>query len=242
MPFAESPRYNAEEEYLMKKLIVICVWISLVSIPVLAGSLTVLGGYTSPRGDSDIFDQNALETDFDVDDLNDFGASFSYDHFIGEFVNVGAGVSFFDGDTRVTDQEFETIDGLPIRRIISLQVVPLEANIRFLPAGREAAVIPYIGGGAGIYFWEYEERGDFVFDRNTDDPQLVTGTAFSDGADAGWHVEGGVHIPFSRQAAFVAEGKYWRAEGDLDERGFDPSFEAIDLSGTMFSAGISIWF
>jgi hypothetical protein len=227
---------------MMKKLIFMMISIALVSIPVFADSFTVLGGYTSPRGDSDIYDQNALETDFDVDDLNDFGASFSYDHFVGDFVNIGGGLSFYQGETRVTDQEFEFSNGDPIRRLISLQIIPLEANIRFLPAGREAAVIPYIGGGAGIYFWEYEERGDFVFDRNSANPSVVTGSAFSDGADPGWHVEGGVHIPFSRQAAFVAEGKYWRAEGDLDERGFDPSFEPIDLSGTMFSAGISIWF
>jgi hypothetical protein len=40
----------------------------------------------------------------------------------------------------------------------------------------------------------------------------------------------------------MGEGKYWDAEGDLDVRGFDPSFEPLDLSGLQIAGGVSFWF
>jgi hypothetical protein len=225
----------------MKKLFLFIVILFYSSLFVAADSITVLGGYVGPSGESDVYTQNERETTFEVSDLDGFGATFGYDHFIGEYVNLGGSLTFYQDDTDVIDEEFEFEDGRPIVRNISLQIIPLELNVRFLPAGRNVGVIPYLGGGAGIYFWEYEEIGDFVFDRNTN-PRVVTGDAFSDGADPGWHVEGGVQIPFSSSATFTAEAKYWDAEGDLDPEGFDPRFEPIDLSAFMISGGVSIWF
>ena len=213
----------------------------LAGIPAHADSVTILGGFVTPSGDSDIYNQNEVETDFEVDDLNDFSATFRYDHFIGNLASIGVSATFYESDTLVTDQELEFLNGKPIHRDISLQIVPLEFNLHFLPAGRDASFIPYFGGGIGFYFWEYQENGDFVIDRNSD-PSVITGLAFSDGTDPGWHIEGGFQIPFSRSATFTAEAKYWSAEGDLDEQGFDPAFEPIDLSATTISAGVSIWF
>ena len=117
----------------------------------------------------------------------------------------------------------------------------VEVSFKVLPAGRNVPVIPYIGGGAGLYYWQYEEIGDFVIDRIID-PTIISGIAYADGWDPGWHVEGGVQIPVGRAIALQFEAKYWKAEGDLDVTGFDPAFEPLDLSATMFSGGISIWF
>ncbi len=225
----------------MKKLLLSILFLSLLSLPAFADSVTVLGSYFMPRGNSDIFDQNELETTFRVSDLNSLGAAFRYDHFVGDFINIGGGVSFFDNDTDVVDNDFEFPNGDPIVRNISLQIVPLEFNVHVLPIGRESPVIPYVGGGVGVYFWQYRERGDFVIDRLTD-PHGRTGRADSDGTDAGWHMEGGVQIPFSRNAAATAEFKYFDANGDLDRRSFDPAFEPIDLSSTVISGGVSFWF
>lgn len=225
----------------MRKLLLSILFLSVLSLPAFADSFNVSASYFMPRGDSDIFDQNKIETTFRTKDLNGFGASFRYDHFIGEYVNVGAGVSFSDQDTDVVDNDFEFPNGDPVVRNISLQIVPLEAHLHFLPAGRELPVIPYVGGGAGVYFWQYEERGDFILDRNTN-PHAVTGRADSDGADFGWHVEGGVQIPFSRSAAATGEVKYFKVDGDLDRRSFDPAFEPIDLSHVVVSGGVSFWF
>jgi hypothetical protein len=225
----------------MKKVLLMFVILGMSTLPVFGDSLDLLAGYVVPRGGSDVFDQNELETTFETDDLGGFGGSIAYNRFLGEFVNLGFGVSFYESDTTVEDLDFEFSNGQPILRDIFMEIVPLEVSLHVLPTGRNAPVIPYVGGGFGVYFWKYEEIGDFIINRHND-PEIITGSAFSDGSEPGWHVEGGIMIPVSRSTTFTAEYKYWKADGDLDPRGFDPAFEPLDLSANMFSAGISIWF
>ncbi len=226
----------------MKKYLLLYVAVAfLFSVPAHADSFYILGSYVAPDGDSDVYDQNKAETTFEVDDLNGFGGTFGYDHFIGEYVNLGGSVSFYENDTTVSDQEFEFPDGRDIFRDIRLRIVPLEVNFRVLPIGRERAVIPYIGAGAGVYFWEYTEIGDFVIDRFTD-PNVITGVAFSDGADFGFNVHGGLQFPISRSLTITGEVKWSKVEGDLDVESFDPAFEPIDLSTLTYSGGVSFWF
>lgn len=213
----------------------------MVAAPASAGSLNILGGYVTPSADSDIYTQNELETTFTKGDLNDFGITFGYDHFLTEHINLGGSLSYYRSVTLVEDVDFVFDDNSPILRDILLEIVPIELNLRFLPVGREGSIIPYLGGGVGLYYWKYEENGDFVINRNTTQ-DVITGLATSDGTDPGFHLEGGVYIPIARSLAITGEVKYWRADGDLDPQGFDPGFEPIDLSGTMFSGGVSFWF
>ena len=225
----------------MKKILLAGFLICLISIPVFADSINLLGGYAMPSGDSDVYEQNERETTFRVKDLNDFIGTVGYDHFLGNFFTIGGNFGFYESETLVQDRDFTFQDGAPIFRDIRLEIVPLEVSVSLLPVGRESPVIPYVGGGVGFYYWEYEEVGDFVVDRNTD-PIIIPGVAFSDGWNVGWHVKGGVQVPVSRSIALQFEAKYWSAEGDLDILGFDPNFEPLDLSGTSYSGGVSIWF
>jgi opacity protein-like surface antigen len=226
----------------MKKYLMLMTAVAfLFTIPAYSDSFYILGSYVTPEGDSDIYDQNNEEVTFEVDDLNGFGATFGYDHFVGDFVNVGGAISFYQNDTVVRDREFEFENGDPIFREIRLRIVPIEANLRVLPVGRDVPVIPYVGAGVGVYIWEYEEIGDFVIDRFTD-PTVISGTAFSDGADFGFNLHGGVQVPITRSATITGEVKWTRVEGDLDEESFDPAFEPIDLSTVTYSGGVSFWF
>jgi hypothetical protein len=225
------------KKYLLMMIAAAC----LFTVPAYSDSIYVLGSYVQPDADSDIFDQNETELTFDRDDLNGFGATFGYDHFLGDFINIGGSIGVYQDDTTVADREFEFPNGRPILRDIRLRIVPLEANLRILPVGRDAVVIPYIGAGAGVYIWEYEEIGDFVFDR-FGDPFVESGVAFSDGADFGFNIHGGVQVPVSRSLAITGEVKWTKVEGDLDDESFDPAFEPIDLSTVSYSAGISFWF
>jgi len=225
----------------MKKYILLMILGMFVTIPAYPDSFYVLASYVNPEAKSDVFEQNRIETTFDPDDLNDFGITFGYDHFIGEYVNVGGSIAFYEGETFVRDTEFTFTNGDPIVRDIRLRIIPIEANVRVLPIGREYAVIPYVGAGAGVYVWEYEEIGDFVIDR-LGDPFIETGSAFSDGADFGFNIHGGLQFPVSRSMTITGEVKWINLEGDLDPEGFDPAFEPIDLSTVSYSAGVSFWF
>lgn len=226
----------------MKKLLAFFLFAGLAAMPAFGDSITVLAGYVQPKGDSDVFQQNEFETTFRVKDLNNIGGTFRYDKFLGNYINISGGVSFYEDTTTVRDVDFVHQDGTSVIRDIRLEIAPIEASVHVLPIGRNAGVIPYVGGGFGLYYWRYEEVGDFIFDRNSADPSVVFGSAISDGWDPGFHVEGGIQIPVSRSFTVVGEAKYWKAHGDLDAFSFDPSFEPLDLSGTQFSGGVSIWF
>jgi Outer membrane protein beta-barrel domain len=225
----------------MKKYLFLLITAGLFTIPAYSDSFYFLGSYVNPQGDSDIFLQNEIETDFETSDLNGFGVTFGYDHFIGEFVNIGGAVGYYQGRETVADSDFVFENGAPILRDIRLRTVPLEANFSVLPLGREVVVIPYIGAGIGVYFWQYEEIGDFVIDRNGNG-DVITGSAFSDGADIGFNIHGGAQVPISRSATVIGEIKWTKVDGDLDPEGFDPRFEPIDLSTVTYSGGVSFWF
>ena len=226
----------------MKKLAAFFLLAGLAAIPAFGDSITITGGYFLPRGDSDVFFQNEIETTFDVHDLDGWGGTIRYEHFLGDHFSLGGGFSYNDSWTTVQDLDFIHENGAPILRDISLQIVPLEFAAYVLPAGRNGAVIPYVGGGFGIYYWEYQEVGDFIINRTSDFPEVINGVAYSDGYDPGWHIEGGVYVPVGGSVALVGEGKYWSADGKLNPAGFDPNFQPLDLSGTLISFGVSIWF
>lgn len=226
----------------MKKILFSAFLVVLLSIPAFSDSMYVLVGYNWPAGKSDVYTQNERETSFRVNDLNWFSGTFGYDHFLGNYVSIGGSVSGYEHDTNVEDVDFEHLDGTPIFRNIRLEVVPMELNLHLLPAGRNAGLIPYVGGGVGIYYWEYEEAGDFVMDRHSLHPSVVRGDAYSDGVDPGWHIEGGIQVPVSSFATIMGEYRYFQAHGDLDTFAFDPAFEPLDLSGSTVSFGAAFWF
>jgi hypothetical protein len=90
----------------MKKYLFLLITAGLFTIPAYSDSFYFLGSYVNPQGDSDIFLQNEIETDFETSDLNGFGVTFGYDHFIGEFVNIGGAVGYYQGRETVADSDF----------------------------------------------------------------------------------------------------------------------------------------
>ena len=222
--------------------LIVAAIILLFASPVLAAdSFYILGTYVSPNGRSDIFQQNRRETTFDTDDLNDFGATIGFDHFVGDYFNIGGSACYYREDAVGQDRIFRHSNGDPVERDFRLKLLPVELNARALPLGRDKPVIVFIGGGVGLYFWEYEEVGDFVINRNST-PSVIVGSASSDGRALGFNIHGGIEIPMSESSTFMIEVKHLYVEDHLDRRAFDSDFEPIDLSAILYSAGISFWF
>jgi hypothetical protein len=224
------------------RFLIAAMVVLFVSSPALSDSFYMLGTYFSPNGRSDIFEQNRRETTFDVDDLNDFGFTAGYDHFVGDYFSVGGSASFYREDAVGRDRVFRTSSGGPVERSFRLKLLPIEFNARALPLGRDDRVIVFIGGGVGYYFWDYEEVGNFVIDRNSTNPRIIAGSASSDGRTLGFNIHGGIEIPMTESSTFMIEVKHLYVNDDLDRTEFDPDFEPIDLSAILYSAGFSFWF
>lgn len=220
------------------------VWglIAILALPafVAAGSVSFRIGYFEPRAESDLWVQNFQNLTMEKADFNGFTFMGEADYFAGDHVNVCIGVGAYEKQVKTSDREFEFEDGRPIRQTITLRIVPMEGSIKLYPAGREVPVIPYVGGGVGAYFWQYEERGDFVVNRSSNDPRLISGVFTTETVSPGYHVKAGIQIPVGRSTV-DAELKYVRAKGNLSDD-YDPDFEPFDLSGIQLNFGASFWF
>ncbi len=204
-----------------------------------AESLSIRIGALIPRAQSDIWDLNIAETTFTRTQLIGGMLGAGIDIFWSRWVNTSLFVYAYERDVDVEDRDFVYPDGTPIARTITLNVVPIEMTLKFLPLGRmRRGAIPYLGGGVGLYIWKYHEIGDFVFDR-FGDPFIDFDEFQASGVEIGWHVLAGIQIRIGRRSTLDFEIKYHDARGDMG-RDF-PGFNPIDLSGVSLLTGISFW-
>lgn len=216
------------------------IFLILFSSLLMADDITLkLGGYV-PSAKSDIWDANELETNFKKSDMVGFYIAGEADLFLGHLFNISFELGYYRDDALAEDVDFVWEDGSPIIHTIYLRIIPLEGSLKLLPLGRNRKIIPYVGAGIGIYFWDYQEFGDFVINRYTD-PQIITALFQSTGQDLGTHFMFGLMFPFGYHYTFNAEIKYIKLNGKLG-RDFDPSFEPIDLGGVQATIGFSYWF
>ena len=138
-------------------------------------------------------------------------------------------------------------DDLPIYQTTEFQRVPLTAGLRLypLPTGRKigsyawipARVVPYVGGGAGLMWYQFRQSGDFVDNETLD-------IFFDELRSAGWTPTaegfGGLTVTLSPRWSVVGEGRYTWAQDELSDsfEGFDP----IDLAGLSVTVGASYRF
>ncbi|MFL5606975.1 MAG: hypothetical protein ACJ8AD_11060, partial [Gemmatimonadaceae bacterium] len=105
--------------------------------------------------------------------------------------------------------------GVPIRQTTTFKRVPVTANLRayLLPRGREigklawipASVVPWIGAGGGVMWYQFKQQGDFV--------DLSNLNIYADSFDSnGWAPTlqgmGGVDVNLSTRLAFTADLRY----------------------------------
>ena len=200
------------------------------------------GGF-SPRAEAsrdpnDVLVQDRSFLDFNVGDLT--GVTFSGEWLIGLGNNfdAGLGIGFYQNSTTAADRfsEFD-VTGDPILADLKLREVPFNATFRWLPLGRRAAVVPYIGGGVAVVGWRYSETGDFVA---SDNVTIIHGNFVGSGAAVGPVIVGGVRVPVGTWT-IGGELKFQAAEGNLPP---DQSFAGtkIDLGGFTYAFTFGVKF
>lgn len=216
----------------------------LAPAPALADNvITLYGGLFVPKGESNRVDGDALVENlgphlFDISD--DFrGGTFGGEWHVGlgDYLEVGAGVGFYQQTAPSVYRELVDADGSEIEQDFKLRIVPVTFTARVFPTGRTSRIQPYIGGGVGIAAWQYSETGEFVDEADN----IFRANYKDDGNAVGPVVLGGVRIPATRNVLVGGEFRYFGADADLD---LDQEFlgDKIDLGHYSWLLTVQIGF
>ena len=129
-------------------------------------------GMFSPKAGSDLFDMITEELTLKKSDFRtwDFGIELGYNLY--ERIDL---IFTLDYSRKSKGSEFrDYVDeqGLPITQNTKFSQTPLTAGIKYLllPRGRQisqyawlpSTFVPYVSGGAGMLWYDFTQRGDFV--------------------------------------------------------------------------------
>ena len=190
------------------------------------------------RGEDDVLFRNQDSLLFETKDFN--GASIGAEWLVGltEYLEVGAGVSFYQKSVPSIYSDLVNANGTEIEQDLKLRIIPMSATVRFVPTGRSASVQPYIGAGIGAFNWRYTETGDFV-DFNND---IFRANYEAKGTAIGPVILGGVRFAVADVWMVGGEIRWQDAKGDTG--GFEEGFlgEKIHLGGWTTNLGIHFRF
>jgi hypothetical protein len=207
----------------------------------------VRGGWFVASAGSDLYD--FVEGQLTLDD-SDFRAGMlgiSGGFVITPRVDVVISVDLSESSATSEFRDYVDQDFRPINQRTTLKEadVSFSATYALMPRFRQASrfasvlqrVVPYVGGGAGLLNYEFQQSGDFV---DFADMSVFTTTLRSSGTALNMHVVGGVDFQLYRSLFATVQARYtWAdAEPGRDFVGCDP----IDLSGFRFSVGASYVF
>jgi hypothetical protein len=210
-------------------------------------SIGLRGSWVFANAGSDLFDFVTDQLTLDRDDFNApaFAADFAFG--LSSRLQLEAGVEFARVQRASEYREFVDNNLLPIQQTTGLNTTHLVGGIRYAltPRGREVSrlvwvpnrVVPFVGAGAGVVFYQFRQYGDFV--------DFVDHSIFYESfRSQGWaptaHVFGGVDVQMYKALYATVQGRFTKASGTLDSDFID--FDPIDLSGFRMSAGINLLF
>jgi opacity protein-like surface antigen len=189
-------------------------------------------GYFAVKGEDSRDEDDVIFRDLDslIFDIGDFnGATFGGEWLLAlsDYIEVGAGVSFYQRTVPSIYRFLEEENGDQIEQDLKLRQIPMTATVRFLPVGRRGSVQPYIGAGIGAINWRYTETGEFV-DFND---EVFRARYEAKGTEVGPVVLGGIRFPVADVWFVGGEVRWHSAKGDTG--GIDEGFlgDKIDLGG-----------
>lgn len=255
----------------MKKTFVLAAaLILLVPSLSLANTFTLRGGAFFPAakgGPDSLWDIEFQQMTFSKADFKGSIYGFSYEHFLSKNLSLALSVDTYsklkagiynDYSGITVDNEdwafsLDDIEGdFNIAHSFNVSLTPIEASLKILPLGRRTQLIPYIGGGAGMYLWKVKLRGDIInfditeefLDAN-DNP--LTGYAIENAIleernriSFGYHVFAGVMYPIGERMTIEGEFRYRAVKGKFEDAFL--GFENFDLSGFALTLGLNFWF
>jgi hypothetical protein len=164
---------------------------------------------------------------FEINDFNfvTFGGEWLYA--VSSYLETGVSISNYQRTVPSIYRDLENVNGAEIAQDLKLRMVPIDATIRFLPAGRRG-VEPYFGGGVSFINWRYSESGEFV---DSSDDSIFRETYKANGTAVGPVVLAGIRFPASDALTVGVEFRKQWGEGDTKPAESQLLGSKIDLGG-----------
>ena len=227
----------------LSSLLFVVVWLSAPGAALSAdGALVFKLGSFFPGGASELWAVNAETFDFDVGDFNYLMGGVELDLELTNYLDIAVGL---DGYSRRVDSKYRDFvrdDGTEIPQRFKLKVLPITGGLRFLPLRKFRKLVPHIGAGAGLYYFDYEEQGEFI---NFTSFEILTGTSGDTGLVPGFHLAAGAEYMFSEG---IDPGEGWFVFGQFrrhwasTQLAGDFNREKLDLGGNELAFGVSLRF
>lgn len=211
------------------------------------GSLTVRGSWSLARARSDWYEFVTDQLTLQRSDFNAPGFAVDVGISVTDRVEAVVGVDVSRMSASSEYRRFVDNNRQPINQTTRLTQANVTGGMKLAlrERGRRVSalawiprgLVPYVGGGAGMLWYDLSQEGDFI---DALDPRLAV---FTDVFEShAWtptaHVFGGVDVRVARSVFVTFDARYRWAAGDLSRQWV--SFDPIDLSGLRLSTGISV--
>src|SRR5687768_11469285 len=114
-------------------------------------------GMFTPEGDSDFFDETELDFTGSAEDFEDVVGGVDYIFNVQRHVGLMLSADYFEGQQDQSYRDFVDNRGNRITHTTTLEITPVTAGLVIKLAPEESPILPYVGGGGGIYAWRYRE-------------------------------------------------------------------------------------
>jgi opacity protein-like surface antigen len=210
-----------------------------------AGSIEARLGTFLPRADSTLFQDTRELFGARKGDWRGFTGGFEFAGRIAPNIELGVHVDAYSKTLDTSYVDYVRPGGREIQQSLKLETVPVGFTLRVIPGDRGSFVRPYVGVGADLIFWKYEEFGDFV-DFGSPDLEILPDAFRADGVQPGFHATGGLRLRLTYDLSFTAEARYQWAGREKMGDDFAPNApgleNVLDLNGASFTAGLHLRF
>ena len=167
-----------------------------------------------------------------------------YNHVLAKNLEVAVHVDGYQKTVQTSYRDWTRPDGSDIFQTLRLNITPFGLTFQLVPTSKRTKVAPFIGGGIDLFYWKYQEFGDFIDFFDPDLP-VYEDNFISSGVAFGFHATGGVRFYLNRDFAIVVRGVYQWAEADMGGD-FSPNepglINRLDLSGAGLTFGLHVRF
>ena len=207
------------------------------AVPLSAQSLNLKIGLFQPFMESDLWDINRENLAFSKSDMLNLSFAAEFEYYFGKVFSLSFEGAYYQNEHYSMYRDWTYDDGSPIYQNLALWMASFELGFKIYPLGNRGPVCPYLGMGGGVYYWRYEQWGEFI---NFQDLSISEGYAETTTFSPGFNANAGIKLHFTPMFGFLLQAKYQYVRGQLSS--FFQEFEMLDLSGMTYQFGLTFRF